>query len=195
MDQQKVTALKHILQQNPFSEVALIYELGKKIGPQNLYVGNSLPIRELDLVTGLIEADQGPRKVSANRGANGIDGQVSSFLGLAESQKENWCLIGDLTAMYDLSSLWISPFLKDLKLRIVVINNRGGQIFKNIFKKDIFVNSHNLHFLHWAQMWNWDYQEWTKIPESTNSLGQHIVVELLPDAQQSENFWSEYQKL
>lgn len=194
-DEKIKSSLIEIISLFPRSEVSLILQLLRKLSDQNIYVGNSLPIRELDLVSGLIEAKKWVRGVSANRGANGIDGQVSTFLGGSQQGVENWCLIGDLTAMYDLSGLWASRFEQDKKLRLVVINNQGGQIFKNLFKKEIFLNSHQLRFSHWAKMWKWNYQEWTEIPDQIDSDGQHALFELLPDPDQSERFWHEYQKL
>jgi 2-succinyl-5-enolpyruvyl-6-hydroxy-3-cyclohexene-1-carboxylate synthase len=195
IDEQKKSSLRELLDKYPKAEASLFYSLVRKIGQQNIYVGNSLPIRELDLISGLVAPEECAYKVSANRGANGIDGQISSFLGLSEEKIENWALVGDLTALYDLSSLWVSPLLKDKTLRIVIINNRGGQIFKNIFKKEIFVNSHDIQFSHWAKMWNWNYQEWKKIPEKTQFSEKHLMIELLPDVEQTDLFWRDYQSL
>ena len=192
-DKAKKEKLKNIIHEFPKSEVSLIYQLVSSLADKNIYVGNSLPIRELDLVSGLTEKTT--KKVSANRGANGIDGQISTFLGLSESGIENWALIGDLTAMYDLTSLWISPHLQDHILRIVVINNQGGQIFKNMFKKDIFLNRHQIDFSHWAKMWKWSYQSWNEIPDTNEVSEKHMVIELIPDANQSEAFWKAYQQL
>jgi 2-succinyl-5-enolpyruvyl-6-hydroxy-3-cyclohexene-1-carboxylate synthase len=175
-----------LFQKYPRSEPAMIWSLSKKLAGQSIYLGNSLPIREWDLAA---DFESFPSRVVGNRGANGIDGQVSTFLGWAEATTENWCIIGDLTAMYDLSSLWISPQLMDKKMRLVVVNNKGGQIFKRMFNKDIFVNRHDINFSHWAKMFHWEYQAWEAIPE-TMDLGQHHVIELLPDADETQQFWN-----
>ncbi len=193
IDKAQSEKLKSIINQFPSSEVSLIYQLLSSLAKMNVYVGNSLPIRELDLVSGLVE--NSPNKISANRGANGIDGQISTFLGLSEPSLENWALVGDLTAMYDLTSPWISPHLQDHILRIVVINNQGGQIFKNMFQKDIFLNRHQIDFSHWAKMWNWAYQSWKQVPQVFSLKEKHMVIELIPDATQSESFWKAYQQL
>lgn len=192
-DKAKAEKLKNLIQEFPHSEVSLIYKLASSLGDKNIYVGNSLPIRELDLICGLLE--KAANKISANRGANGIDGQISTFLGSSEGKTENWSLIGDLTAMYDLTSLWISPHLQQNKLRIVVINNQGGQIFKNMFKKDIFLNPHQIDFSHWAKMWKWSYQAWKEIPEIQTLSDQHMVIELIPNTEESDSFWKAYQQL
>jgi 2-succinyl-5-enolpyruvyl-6-hydroxy-3-cyclohexene-1-carboxylate synthase len=131
--------------------------------------------------------------VDSNRGANGIDGQISTFLGLSEKPNQSWGFFGDLTTLYDLSSLWATPQLQKNKRRIVVINNHGGQIFKGIFKNDIFLNSHQIEFKDWAQMWKWDYLKWQSIPENILNLSaENLIIELKPDNIQSESFWQEY---
>ncbi len=181
-----------LLAKYPRSEPSMVWALSKKLKGQSVYLGNSLPIRHWDLVA---DFDSYPSQVVGNRGANGIDGQVATFLGWADSATENWCLIGDLTAMYDLSALWITPQLESKKMRIVVINNRGGQIFQHLFKKDIFLNRHDLEFEHWAKMFHWDYQVWETIPADSQQetvLGEHQVIELIPDPQQTEAFHREW---
>lgn len=191
LDQQRVQALENLLNKYPHSEVALLSKLSKKMNSSFTYIGNSLPIREWDLV---YPYDQATVRQSGNRGANGIDGQISSFLGGAAIEGENWALLGDLTTMYDLSAPWVSQQLQSEKLRLVVINNQGGLIFKNIFEKEIFLNRHQFEFSKWAGMWNWDYQKWQEIPDSLK-LTDRVVIELSPDNQQSQQFWQEYKTL
>ncbi|HEY8269684.1 MAG TPA: 2-succinyl-5-enolpyruvyl-6-hydroxy-3-cyclohexene-1-carboxylic-acid synthase [Pseudobdellovibrionaceae bacterium] len=184
-----------LLAKYPRSEPAMVWALSKKLKGQSVYLGNSLPIRHWDLVA---DFDSYPSRVVGNRGANGIDGQVSTFLGWAEASTENWCLIGDLTAMYDLSALWITPQLENKKMRIVVINNKGGQIFQRLFKKDIFLNRHDLEFNCWAKMFHWEYQSWETIPEGNQyktPLGEHQIIELIPDPQQTEAFHKEWDQV
>jgi len=190
-DHEKLQQLRGLLKEYPRSEVALINDLDQKTKNQFVYLGNSLPIREWDLVSSF---QDGPQRQAGNRGANGIDGQVSSFLGGASREMENWALIGDLTAMYDLAALWVTPQLENKQLRLVVVNNQGGQIFKNIFEKEIFLNRHQIDFSHWAQMWKWDYQKWQEIPEQLE-LPKHVVIELVPDAEQTQRFWQDYKSL
>lgn len=174
----------------PESEVALLATLAKKLSGQNIYLGNSLPIRQWDLVA---PKKQRFTQVEANRGANGIDGQLSTFLGLSEQSCESWGIFGDLTTMYDLSAPWITSQLFESKKRIVVVNNQGGQIFKNIFNDKIFLNEHQINFSNWAQMWSWDYEKWVKIPsEVLNHKSNKLVIELCPEKEQTEKFWLEY---
>lgn len=191
LDEQRTASLHKLLERYPQSEVSLLHQLAQKLEGDSVYLGNSLPVREWDLVAPLCKP---PASVRGNRGANGIDGQISTFMGLAQKEKENWAIIGDLTAMYDLASLWVANQMEDISCRLVVINNNGGMIFKNIFGKKIFLNEHQTEFSHWAKMWNWSYEKWDSVPNSLH-LSKQVIIELIPDREQSEKFWAEFQKL
>jgi 2-succinyl-5-enolpyruvyl-6-hydroxy-3-cyclohexene-1-carboxylate synthase len=107
------------------SEDAVIAELLHRL-PANalLFSGNSLPIRQLDSwCAGRPE----PLRILANRGASGIDGNVSTLLGLAAAGAEPAVgLLGDLALLHDSNGLLAAP---GLKAAIVVLNNGGGGIF------------------------------------------------------------------
>ena len=172
-----------ILDEEPHSELAMIRKLSQEL-PQGarVYLGNSLPIREWDLA-----ATREPRGFvyEANRGANGIDGQLSTFLGWCAPDAHNVCVVGDLTAIYDLGAPWIVPQL-DATFRIVIINNGGGRIFGRVaslrsldpaLRARIIENEHSFSFEHFAKMWNVD------------------VTELRPDAGASRRVWERYDAL
>jgi 2-succinyl-5-enolpyruvyl-6-hydroxy-3-cyclohexene-1-carboxylate synthase len=92
-----------------------------------LYVANSMAIREIDAFAG---PRAGELRVLANRGVNGIDGQVSAALGAAAALRVPtvlWC--GDLTLLHDLSGL-LAGRLHGADLTIVVTNDDGGGIFE-----------------------------------------------------------------
>ncbi|MDG0815281.1 2-succinyl-5-enolpyruvyl-6-hydroxy-3-cyclohexene-1-carboxylic-acid synthase [Bdellovibrio svalbardensis] len=190
-DAAQAAKVRALLMKYPESEQGMIYSLSKKMKKSSVYLGNSLPIREWDSCA---DQDSPPLRVAANRGANGIDGQISTFMGWAHPETENWCLVGDLTAMYDLSALWVTSQVDAQKFRIVVINNGGGQIFSRMFKKEIFINKHQISFESWAKMWNWSYQQWHNIPVTTE-LADKQIIELLPNAQQTQDFWKELEAL
>ncbi len=141
-DSTRAETIRALIRKYPESEQGMIFDISKKMKGASVYLGNSLPIREWDSCS---SHDAMPIRVAGNRGANGIDGQISTFLGWAHPETENWCLVGDLTAMYDLSSLWVTSQLEARKFRIVVINNGGGQIFSRMFKKKF--SSTNIKFL------------------------------------------------
>lgn len=159
------------------SELDLIQKFVPTLQNQNLYLGNSLTIRNFDRVSpGLKFKD-----VFGNRGVNGIDGQISTYLGwVADLKTESWCVIGDLTALYDLPSLWVTPQLGPGKRRIVIVNNRGGMIFKKFSQSAKFLNRHEIGFADWARMWSWNYVRWTEIPDDMSNLPENLVIELVP---------------
>lgn len=192
-----VSRFAQAIKAQPASEVALLSQLAIALSGQHVYLGNSLPIRQWDMVA--TWGKGAPALVTANRGANGIDGQISSFLGLSEGLSdlsEHWGIFGDLTTMYDLSGLWPVPQMLPRKLRVVVINNFGGMIFKNMFGKKLFLNTHEQQFKKWAEMWNFTYNRWTHIPSVADirALPDHCVIEIVPDASQTEKFWQELKK-
>ncbi len=185
-DRAAAAALEKLLAAHPFSEPALVRRLSL-LAPEGarVYLGNSLPIREWNLAAA--REDRG-LSVLSSRGANGIDGQVSTFLGLARPDRENWALLGDLTVLYDLAAPWILRELSGIRTRIVVMNNRGGRIFGRILKSPFFQDEHDIGFSDWAGMWGLAYYAWDGGPWRPPA-GEHLLVEVLPDLEASARFW------
>lgn len=100
--------------------------------PKNsqLFIGNSLPIREFDKIASNINKGI---TVLGNRGASGIDGIISSTIGMAKAnpEKQTFLVIGDVSFYYDMSALQLAKNL-NVNLTIFVINNSGGQIFNKL---------------------------------------------------------------
>jgi 2-succinyl-5-enolpyruvyl-6-hydroxy-3-cyclohexene-1-carboxylate synthase len=183
-----------LLKRYPQSEISLVYALTQICQNERIYIGNSLPIREIDEL-GLLGIKF--QEVIANRGANGIDGQISTFLGGCQMDQKNWCLVGDLTALYDLQSLWALKYIPNLNIRIIVINNSGGQIFSKIFGDNPFINPHAISFAHWAQMFG-VHNISVKNPEDLNQETQFLgplIIELIPDNHQSKKLQDEISKI
>lgn len=178
--------LQKLFLEEPSSESGLIHSLSKIIpGRSHVYLGNSLPIREWDL-----SADHQERKfhMTASRGVNGIDGQISTFLGLCRQEVDNWAILGDLTTLYDMAGPWILRNMQDFNVTIVVVNNGGGQFFSRMFPQKEFLHSHELNFKPLADMWGMHYEKWTKIPESISPHRARLI-EIVPDAESSKRFW------
>lgn len=104
-----------------------LFALLADILPSNstLFVGNSMPIRDLD---SFFYFNQKSIKIMANRGANGIDGIVSSAIGAAVYSKPLYLILGDLTFYHDLNGLLASKLL-NIDITIIIVNNNGGGIF------------------------------------------------------------------
>lgn len=94
-----------------------------------LVVANSMPIRDVEYVWP--PGDRGIRPF-CNRGANGIDGTLSTALGLAHGAAQPTVLLtGDLALLHDTNGMLLRPKFRG-SLTIVVINNRGGGIFEHL---------------------------------------------------------------
>jgi 2-succinyl-5-enolpyruvyl-6-hydroxy-3-cyclohexene-1-carboxylate synthase len=186
-DRERAAAIARILDDEPQSELAMFRALSQTIPPNaGVYLGNSLPIREWDLA-----ATREPRgfEIAANRGANGIDGQLSTFFGQCDPSRPNVCIVGDLTAIYDSNAPWIVPQLgTNIDWRLVIINNGGGRIFSRVpalrkldaaMRERMIENVHGIRFDHWAAMWSIEDR----------------VTELRPDADASRRAWEKYDAL
>ena len=91
-----------------------------------IWAGSSMPVRDMDTYL-----PAGPRAIRcySNRGANGIDGVVSSALGAAAADTGPVVLVvGDVSFLHDLNAL-VAARLHHLSATIVLVNNDGGGIF------------------------------------------------------------------
>ena len=92
-----------------------------------LHLANSMPVRYANYIS----SDKKNIEVYANRGTSGIDGTISTAVGAALSTpKTVTVLTGDMAFFYDINALW-NNYLPS-NLRIVILNNHGGGIFRII---------------------------------------------------------------
>ncbi|HLY26305.1 MAG TPA: 2-succinyl-5-enolpyruvyl-6-hydroxy-3-cyclohexene-1-carboxylic-acid synthase, partial [Aggregatilineales bacterium] len=128
-----------------------------------LFVSSSMPVRDLDtFFWDNLHKTYNPRKIyfMANRGANGIDGVVSSALGASAFGAAPLVLvIGDLALYHDMNGLMAAKLHK-LNATIVLINNDGGGIFSFLPQaaypdhfEELYGTPHGLDFRHVAELY------------------------------------------
>ena len=94
-----------------------------------LFAGNSLVVRAFDTIEPGVYR---PIRVIANRGVSGIEGNIATAVGYAESSgRRVTAVLGDISFLHDLGSLALLP-RPAAPLILVVVNNRGGRIFERL---------------------------------------------------------------
>jgi 2-succinyl-5-enolpyruvyl-6-hydroxy-3-cyclohexene-1-carboxylate synthase len=93
-----------------------------------LFVASSMPARDVEYVW---PANDRRIRLFFNRGANGIDGTLSTALGVAHGGPPAVLLTGDLALLHDSNGFLLRPKFRG-SLTIVLINNRGGGIFNHL---------------------------------------------------------------
>jgi 2-succinyl-5-enolpyruvyl-6-hydroxy-3-cyclohexene-1-carboxylate synthase len=113
----------------PYSELTVVGRLLKALpNRSNLHLANSMAVRYANILG--LSPDQ-EVTVYANRGTSGIDGSTSTAVGCALSSPQITTLLtGDLAFFYDRNGLWHNYL--PANLRIVIINNHAGGIFRLI---------------------------------------------------------------
>lgn len=125
-----------LFQEATLFEPSLARALMEELGPRDvLFVSSSMPIRDVEWYGGTAPR---PPMVLANRGANGIDGVVSTFLGICRARDKGdrsltVAYLGDLALLHDLAALRDTGDSVGL---IVVSDNNGGAIFSFLPQRD-----------------------------------------------------------
>ncbi|MEX2948020.1 2-succinyl-5-enolpyruvyl-6-hydroxy-3-cyclohexene-1-carboxylic-acid synthase [Staphylococcus warneri] len=166
--------------QHATDEAAYVGTLISKLTNEDaLFVSNSMPIRDIDNLLFDNEAE-----IYANRGANGIDGVVSTALGMAVHKKVT-LLIGDLAFYHDMNGLLMSK-INDIHLNIVLLNNDGGGIFSYLPQKAsaaeyferLFGTPTGLDFEHAALLYDFNFKRFDHLTdfkfESLSKLGSNV---------------------
>jgi len=118
---------QQIIDNGPYSDIKVFDTLIKEI-PEHyeIHLANSTPVRYAQLFDYKF-----PYQFFSNRGTSGIDGCSSTAVGACFiSQKPSLLISGDLAFFYDSNAFW-NPYVSPL-LKVVVINNQGGGIFRFI---------------------------------------------------------------
>ena len=129
----------------------------------NLFLGNSLPVRHVDQ---FVPPNRKQIHVYGNRGASGIDGVVSSALGVAAADRcaPMLLLIGDVSFYHDLNGLLAVRKHNLANVTIVLLHNDGGGVFRRLpvakghaqFER-LFLTPHGLDFAPAAAMYGLDH--------------------------------------
>ena len=151
-----------------------------------LFAGNSMPVRDIDT---FLETATLPLRVLGNRGLSGIDGVVSSALGVAAANAVDGggplaLLVGDLSFYHDLNGL-LAARQHAITATLVVINNDGGGIFSFLPQAQalaaqdfeaLFGTPHGLSFRHAAELYGLAHTQPDSVPALraalTASLGE-----------------------
>ena len=194
--------ISELLESLPESEPGMIRTLSVMATVGNsLYLGNSLPIREWN---DFAQRDVPYECVRANRGANGIDGQIATWLGATAREEGAWGVFGDLTALYDLAAPALLSQLECRGRMLIVINNGGGRIFERLpvmkgLANDVcslVTNTHQHGFEPWAAMWGMHYTRVQGIEDfEFEPRDKTTMVEIVPDPQQTTRFWEKFAAL
>ena len=122
------TLVDEFLADGKVSEPAVAHSISKHLPAEHgLFLGSSMPIRDMDSFGEWPKGEH--RRVAANRGASGIDGNLATAVGFAGGLRSPaTVLLGDLATLHDLNSLALVAE-SEFPLVAVVINNDGGGIF------------------------------------------------------------------
>jgi 2-succinyl-5-enolpyruvyl-6-hydroxy-3-cyclohexene-1-carboxylate synthase len=174
----------------PLAAPSLIHQLSKSMPKQShVYLGNSLPIRDWELSAIHEKKDF---RITASRGLNGIDGQMSTFFGLSSEKRRNFAILGDLTTLYDMAAPWILPQIPDISATVIVINNGGGKIFRGMFTSATFQNNHKLNFKPLGEMWDMEYEKYEhgiSTLDLSRQTARNKLIEIVPDNTATEMFY------
>lgn len=178
-----------------------IRELQQHI-PDNsqVLVANSMTVRDFDYFWLSGESDA---VLYGNRGVNGIDGTVSTALGLATNHQPTYLVTGDLSLFHDLNGLAVAK-THNLNLTIILHNNDGGGIFEYLPQKGtkhfdyLFSTSQGLDYSGAAKLYGCGYTKISSPDELAPVLanvseksGVHII-EIPTDREYSRQLHRKY---
>ena len=181
-----------------------IRELQKKIPEDGqIFVANSMTIRDFDYFW---FSGESKAVLYGNRGVNGIDGTISTALGLATNGKPTYLVTGDLSLFHDLNGLAVAK-THNLNLTIILHNNDGGGIFEYLPQKGtkhfdyLFSTSQGLDYSGAATLYGCGYTKISSPDELSSVLanvsqetGVHII-EIPTNREYSRELHKKYTKV
>ena len=181
-----------------------IRELQKKIPEDGqIFVANSMTIRDFDYFW---FSGESKAVLYGNRGVNGIDGTISTALGLAVNGRPTYLVTGDLSLFHDLNGLAVAK-THNLNLTIILHNNDGGGIFEYLPQKGtkhfdyLFSTSQGLDYSGAAKLYGCGYTKISSPDELSSVLakigqesGVHII-EIPTNREYSRELHKKYTKV
>lgn len=165
---------KTLIEKNELFEGKAAWLLSQVLPPQTpLFISNSMPVRDVEFFW---KPNNLGIKPFFNRGANGIDGTLSTALGMAHRQQSSVMLTGDLALLHDTNGfLTRNKFIGHLT--IVLINNNGGGIFEMLpiseFEppfEELFATPQNIDFEQLCKTYGVEHKIITSWEELRNKL-------------------------
>jgi len=167
-----------------------------------LFVGNSMPIRDLDT---FFAACEKRIRIAGNRGANGIDGLISTALGYSAAGERTVLVLGDLSFYHDMNGL-LAAKLHGLPITIIVVNNDGGGIFSFLPQaslkrhyEELFGTPIGLDYAHAAAMYGGKFtrvDSWeafrAAVPQAMDEGGLQVIevrTERWSNVEQHRRIW------
>ncbi len=175
-DERAAAAIDAVLG-DELSEPRVARELGARLpASATLFVASSMPVRDVE---GYVAVRADAPRVLCNRGANGIDGTVSSAFGAAAvCEGPVVLLIGDVALAHDVGGL-LAARRTSLALTIVLLNNDGGGIFEFLpvaAERDAFeehiATPHGLDFAHAAALYGCSHEQIATVDDLRAALAR-----------------------
>lgn len=164
---------------SPPIESKLAWLLSRHL-PENtpVFIANSMPVRDVEWFW---QPSDRRNRPYFNRGANGIDGTLSTALGVAQHHQQAVLLTGDLALLHDTNGFLIRPHLQG-HLTIILVNNNGGGIFEMLpvaqFEppfETFFATPQNINFAALCHTYGVEHQlikTWPQCIDALKSLPQ-----------------------
>lgn len=146
-----------------------------------IFIANSMPVRDVEFFW---QSNNSRIQPFFNRGANGIDGTLSTALGIAYRQKSSVMLTGDLALLHDTNGFLLkNKFIGHLT--IILINNNGGGIFEMLpisqFEphfEEYFATPQDIDFAQLCATYNVEYElinSWQHLQQRLNPLPENGI--------------------
>jgi 2-succinyl-5-enolpyruvyl-6-hydroxy-3-cyclohexene-1-carboxylate synthase len=175
-------AIASVVGPSGLSEPRVAAELGASLpSGATLVVASSMPIRDVET---FFPARPDPFRVLSNRGANGIDGTVSTAFGVALASSGPVVLLtGDVALAHDIGGL-LAASRVGARMTIVLIDNDGGGIFNFLpvsgagpeFEPHV-ATPHGLDFAHAAALYGLGWERAADVETFRGALGRALVAE------------------